>query len=85
MGRAASAFVAQLLQVVLLEKSKWDIYHICLGNTQRIKGGIQEEIKVEIGVRYRQVFLFDSFPSDVNGMRQRDKAVGKALSGLVWS
>lgn len=45
---------------------------------------MQEEIKVEIDVRYRQVFLFDSFPSDVNGMRQRDKAVGKALSGLVW-
>lgn len=46
---------------------------------------MQEEIKVEIGVRYRQVFLFDSFPLDINGMRQRDKAISKALSGLVWS
>ena len=83
MDRAASTFVAQLLQVVLLEKSEtfvlyaWEIL-------TRIKGGMQEHIKVEIGVRYRQVFLFDSFPSDINGMRQRDKAIGKAVSGLVW-
>lgn len=25
-----------------------------------------------------------SFPSNINGMRQRDKAIDKALSGLVW-
>lgn len=83
MDRAASAFVAQLFKVVLLEKSKWDICYICLRNT-RLKGGMPESIKVEISVRYRQVFLFDSFPSDRNGTRQRDKATGKALSGQVW-
>lgn len=37
MDRAASAFVAQLLQVVLLEKGKWDICSMCLGNTYKNK------------------------------------------------
>lgn len=30
---------------------------------------MQEEMNVEISVRYRQVFLFDCFPSDINGTK----------------
>lgn len=34
---------------------------------------MQEEMNVEIGVRYRQVFLFDSFPSDINGTKLEER------------
>lgn len=42
---------------------------------------MQEERKAETGVRYRQVFLFGSYTSNVKGMIQRDRPIGKAL---VW-
>lgn len=54
-----------------------------LGKYQN-KRGMQEERKAETGLRYRQVFLFGSFPSTINGMIQRDRATGKALPELVW-